>query len=123
VIQFVNVDGKPPKKDPDSKRRFSESQQRNNGSMVIKLKYKNVSFLLTSDINGRHKDHIGVASDEECDSVEKFLVNLDANATTTGIFEIRGIEGATSRRQRVEQLTVPAESNAQMGRLLYWTRV
>ena len=89
ILQFINVDGSPPFKDPKTKRKFSESERRNNASLVVKLTYKNVSFLLTGDINGRSKHHIGEMFDDECDSVEQFLVNLHKkpNTATTGFLE------------------------------------
>ena len=70
VIQYLNVDDDPPARDPISDRSFSESQRRNNASLVIKLIYGNVSFLITGDINGRNKDHEGTDTDREMDSEE-----------------------------------------------------
>ena len=77
-LQFINVEGNPPFLDPNSGRWFSESERRNNASLVVKLVYHNVSFLLTGDINGRQKEHTKPIFDEECDSVERFLVGLDS---------------------------------------------
>jgi competence protein ComEC len=56
VVQYLNVDSDPPAKDPCSQRSFNESKRRNNASLVIKLIYKDVSFLITGDINGRDED-------------------------------------------------------------------
>jgi competence protein ComEC len=82
ILQFINVNGSPPFKDPKTKRKFKESERRNNASLVLKLIYKNVSFLLTGDINGRNKDHIGEVFDDECDSVEQFLIDLNKQELT-----------------------------------------
>lgn len=70
VIHYLNVDSDPPAVDPISGRNFKESQRRNNASLVIKIVYRNVSFLITGDINGRDKDHIGPSTDNEIDSEE-----------------------------------------------------
>jgi competence protein ComEC len=73
-VKYLNVDQQPPKQDPLSGRDFKESEQRNNASLVIKLIYKNVSFLITGDINGRDKHHRGQQHDQEVDSEEKQLL-------------------------------------------------
>ena len=70
TVQYMNVDDDPPNQDPMSGRSFSESQRRNNASLVLKLTYGRVSFLITGDINGRNKEHEDEASDGEIDSEE-----------------------------------------------------
>lgn len=70
VFQYLNVDGDPPERDPVSGRSFDENQRRNNASLVIKVIYGNVSFLITGDINGRKKTRSGPSTDNEIDSEE-----------------------------------------------------
>ena len=73
-IQYLNVDKKPPKKDPDTGRWFDEGMQRNNASLVFKVVYGDVSFLIPGDINGRDKYHTDETYDDEIDSEEAELV-------------------------------------------------
>ncbi len=82
---FLNVDGNPPFKDPESLRHFSESERRNNASLALMLRYGKVSFLLAGDINGRNKDHFGASTDNECDSVERLLVERAATNTACSL--------------------------------------
>jgi len=70
VILYLNVDADPPETDPIFGRSFSESERRNNASLVFKIIYGDVSFLFTGDINGRDKDHEDPSADEEIDSEE-----------------------------------------------------
>lgn len=85
-VQFLNVDSKPPKKDSDTGRWFSESEQRNNASLVFKLVYKDVTFLVTGDINGRDKHHVGELYDEEVDSEEaELLEKHDSDEVNHGL--------------------------------------
>ncbi|MEE8169847.1 MAG: MBL fold metallo-hydrolase, partial [Phycisphaerae bacterium] len=70
IVQYLNVDADPPERDPVFGRRFSESQRRNNASLVLKIIYGDVSFLVTGDINGRNKDHKAASTDNEIDSEE-----------------------------------------------------
>jgi hypothetical protein len=70
IVQYLNVDDDPPYRDQVSGRTFSESQRRNNASLVFKLIYKDISFLITGDINGRNKEHREPVSDREIDSEE-----------------------------------------------------
>ena len=75
-IVLLNTDKQPPKRDPISNRRFDESLRRNNASLVFKVVYQDISFLITGDINGRSLD----ASNDsmhlyECDSEELELVS------------------------------------------------
>ena len=70
VVRYLNVDQSPPAVDPVFGRSFSESEQRNNASLVIKITYRDISFLITGDINGRDKDHSGTVHDNEIDSEE-----------------------------------------------------
>ena len=44
-VQYLNVDQDPPSTDPNSGRIFSESQRRNNASLVFKVIFGDVSFL------------------------------------------------------------------------------
>ncbi len=74
TILYLNVDSTPPKKDPVSTRTFSESQRRNNASIVFKIEYGDTSFLFTGDINGRDKDLEHPDDDVEIDSEEFELV-------------------------------------------------
>lgn len=74
VVQYLNVDSDPPAKDPCSGRSFSESERRNNASLVVKIIYKKVSFLITGDINGRDKRLEGAEHDNFIDSEELELV-------------------------------------------------
>ena len=69
-VQHLHVDRTSPEKDPYSGRQFTESERRNSTSLVFKLIYKDVSFLITGDINGRNKKHTKKADDEEIDSEE-----------------------------------------------------
>lgn len=57
IVQYLNVDKNPPKNDPCSTTAFKESERRNNASLVIKLIYKDVSFLFVGDINERKKSY------------------------------------------------------------------
>ncbi len=75
VVQYLNVDKQPPDRDPNSNRSFSESERRNNASFVFKLIYNDVSFLITGDINGRRKEHVGRGFDDEIDSEEFELLD------------------------------------------------
>jgi competence protein ComEC len=70
IVRFLNVDRDPPVRDQISGRAFDESQRRNNASLVFKMTYKNVSFLITGDINGRDKEHTAESTDNEIDSEE-----------------------------------------------------
>ncbi len=70
VIRYLNVDSDPPCRDAIFGRTFDEGQRRNNASLVFKLIYKDVTFLITGDINGREKKHEGEATDNEIDSEE-----------------------------------------------------
>jgi competence protein ComEC len=70
TILYLNVDSAPPKKDPVSARTYSESERRNNASIVFKIEYGETSFLFTGDINGRDKDHELEDDDNEIDSEE-----------------------------------------------------
>lgn len=70
ILHYLNVDSSPPERGPIFGREFSESERRNNASLVFKLIYKDVSFLFTGDINGRNEDHIDVSTDNEIDSEE-----------------------------------------------------
>jgi len=88
IIQYLNVDQFPPERDPKSGRAFDESQRRNNASLVFKLIYGDVSFLITGDINGRDKLHFGSSHDDEMDSEEYQLVyhhdrDVDRNLVAT----------------------------------------
>jgi len=69
-IQYLNVDRYPPKYGPIFGREFDESKRRNNASLVIKIIYGDVSFLITGDINGRDKEHVGAEYHQEIDSEE-----------------------------------------------------
>ncbi len=73
-IQFLNVDALPPARDPASGRSFSESQRRNNASLVFKLSHGSVSYLFTGDVNGRSEGHEGREHDAEIDSEEAEMV-------------------------------------------------
>lgn len=73
-VQYLNVDSDPPSRDPASGREFDEGQRRNNASLVFKIVYKQVSFLITGDINGRDKTHKGRNTDSEIDSEELELL-------------------------------------------------
>jgi competence protein ComEC len=73
-VQFLNLESDPPERDPTSWRRFDEGERRNNASLVLKLQYRDISFLITGDINGRNKDHEGAAHDNEIDSEELELL-------------------------------------------------
>lgn len=70
TIHYLNVDSEPPASGPIFGRTFSESQRRNNASLVFKLIYKDISFLITGDINGRNKKHTKQSTDDEIDSEE-----------------------------------------------------
>lgn len=70
VVQYLNIDSNPPAVDPISGRHFNEAQRRNNASLVFKLIYGDVSFLITGDINGRDIDHKDPSTDDEIDSEE-----------------------------------------------------
>jgi competence protein ComEC len=70
LIQYLNVDRSPPRYGPIFGREFSESKRRNNASLVFKIIYGDISFLITGDINGRDKEHEGVEHDDEIDSEE-----------------------------------------------------
>lgn len=88
TIQYLNIDGSPPEQDFYSDRAFSESEQRNNASLVVKITYGSVSFLITGDINGRDKDHEGATFDTEIDSEELELwarhqLDPDINISST----------------------------------------
>lgn len=72
IVQYLNVDQQPELVDADSGRVFSESQQRNNASLVFKIIYGNTSFLFTGDINGREK---GDPDENAIDSEEKELLD------------------------------------------------
>lgn len=72
-VLYLNVDKQPPRVDPHSGRWFSEPQQRNNASLVFKIVYGGVSFLVAGDINGRNDDHKGQRYDDEIDSEEREL--------------------------------------------------
>ncbi len=74
LITYLNVDASPPERDPVSNRGFDEGQRRNNASLVFKLSYRGVSFLITGDINGRDKEHFGAGFDAEIDSEEAELL-------------------------------------------------
>lgn len=74
TILYLNVDSAPPKKDAVSARSFSESERRNNASIVFKIEYGETSFLFTGDINGRDKDLVHEDDDDEIDSEEFELV-------------------------------------------------
>jgi len=83
VVQYLNVDKQPPTVDPDSGRSFSESERRNNASLVFKLIYGDTTFLFTGDINGRRKHD----NDQEAvDSEEKEL--LDRHNTGNDAFNL-----------------------------------
>ncbi len=84
VIQYLNVDQQPPSVDPDSGRSFSESQQRNNASLVIKVIFGNTSFLFTGDINGRE---MGDSNSNAIDSEEKEL--LDRHNQNEDVFSLK----------------------------------
>ncbi len=75
LITYLNVDASPPDRDPVSNRSFDEGQRRNNASLVFKLSYRGVSFLITGDINGRDREHIGDDFDAEIDSEEAELLD------------------------------------------------
>lgn len=75
-VSLLNTDSQPPERDPISNRRFDESLIRNNASLVFKFIFKDISFLITGDINGRDLE----TSNEgkglyECDSEELELVS------------------------------------------------
>lgn len=84
VVQYLNVDKQPPVVDPDSGRSFSESERRNNASLVFKVIYGNTSFLFTGDINGREKHD---SNQEAIDSEEKEL--LDRHNTGNDAFDLK----------------------------------
>jgi competence protein ComEC len=69
-VTYLNIDDNPAEVDSFSGRRFKESERRNNASLVFKLTYKDISFLITGDINGRHKGHTAAGTDNEMDSEE-----------------------------------------------------
>ena len=88
TIQYLNIAGDPPEQDFYSDRTFDEGERRNNASIVVKLTYGNVSFLITGDVNGRDKDHEGATFDTEIDSEELELwirhmldPNIDISST------------------------------------------
>jgi len=70
VVQYLNIDSDPPAVDPVSGRRFNEAERRNNASLVFKLIYGDISFLITGDINGRDRTHDDPSTDDEIDSEE-----------------------------------------------------
>ncbi|MCH7702576.1 MAG: MBL fold metallo-hydrolase [Planctomycetes bacterium] len=74
VVHYLNVDSSPPFRDPIFGRSFSEAKRRNNASLVFRLVYKNVSFLITGDINGRDGSHKTRSTDNEIDSEELELL-------------------------------------------------
>lgn len=69
-VQYLNIDSDPPATDPISGRHFNEGERRNNASLVIKVVYGEVSFLITGDINGRDRRHVDPNTDDEIDSEE-----------------------------------------------------
>lgn len=84
IVQYLNVDQQPPLIDPNSGRAFSESQQRNNASLVFKVIYGDTSFLFTGDINGRK---MGDSNSNAIDSEEKEL--LDRHNQNEDIFSLK----------------------------------
>ena len=84
VVQYLNVDQQPPSVDPDSSRSFSESERRNNASLVFKVIYGNTSFLFTGDINGRE---MGDTNSNAIDSEEKEL--LDRHNQNQNVFSLK----------------------------------
>ena len=78
-VQYLNVDRQPDVVDPVSNRRFSESERRNNASLVFKIVYGDTSFLFTGDINGRERDD---PDQNAIDSEEReLLTNHETDAT------------------------------------------
>ncbi|MFH1419188.1 MAG: MBL fold metallo-hydrolase [Planctomycetota bacterium] len=73
-VVYLNVDKEPPAVDPVSHRKVKESPRRNNASLVFKLVYGSVSFLITGDINGRPEELEEPADDEEINSKEYELL-------------------------------------------------
>lgn len=115
-IHYLNVDKQPLTRDPDSKRKFSESEQRNNASLVFRIVWHNTSFLFTGDINGRPKKE---TDNEFIDSEEKELldrhnqddVNFGLESTVIQIAH-HGSNGSSSlpflRAVNAEWVLVPA---------------
>ncbi|GMU32217.1 MAG: MBL fold metallo-hydrolase [Planctomycetia bacterium] len=75
-VRYLNVDAQPPKIDPKTNRRYREAEQRNNASLVFRLIYGDVSFLITGDINGRPLKLQNPVPDEFVESEEADMLDM-----------------------------------------------
>lgn len=103
VVQYLNIDSKPPASDPCSTRTFTESERRNNASLVIKILYRDVSFLFTGDINGREKKLKGTKHDnfifsEEAELLDRHKKNPSKYSLAATVLQVshHGSNGASS---------------------------
>ena len=98
-VHYLNVDKQPPLVDPDSGRTFSESERRNNASLVFKIVWHDTSFLFTGDINGRRfTDAESAIDSEEKELLDRHKQDVETFGLQATVLQVshHGSDGSSS---------------------------